>query len=167
VIDFPGDGPLPALSVVDPQKEIAKVASDPKAGRSVRLPATKFPGVYRVDSTETEKLSAAYAVNIPDSESSLEPIDPKRIEDMLEKGRVSIVKDVDSMQRAISKDRVGRELFALLMLLLLIVVSVEGWFASRFYKQAPGDSAGVEGAGSLGGDELSKQNREQQPVSAI
>lgn len=165
VLDFPGEGPLPAFSVVDPQKELAKVASDPKAGRVVRMPTTKFPGIYRVDSTDAEKLTAAYAVNIPDSESSLEPIDPKRIEDMLEKGRVSIIKDLDSMQRAISKDRVGRELFALLMLLLLIIISVEGWFASRFYKPAPGDAAPPTVGQGLA--MLNNQTREQQTASTI
>src|SRR4029079_1664233 len=108
-------------------------ASDPKAGRSARLPTAKFPGVYHADSTDAEKLTAAYAVNIPDIESALDPVDPKRIEEMIEKGRVNVVKDLDSMQRAISKDRVGPELFAPLMLLLLVVVSFEGWFASRFY----------------------------------
>jgi hypothetical protein len=30
------------------------------------------------------------------------------------------------------------------MLLLLIVITAEGWFASRFYKQAPGETAGSE-----------------------
>ena len=143
IIEFPGEGMLPALTVVDPQKEVAKIASDPKAGRTARLPAAKHPGIYRVDSSEAEKLTAAYAVNVPDAESSLDPIEPKRLEEMFEKGRLNVVKDVDSMQRAISKDRVGRELYGLLMLLLLIVVSIEGWFASRFYKRAPGDDQGM------------------------
>jgi hypothetical protein len=144
VLEFPGEGPLPALTVVDPQKEVVKVASDPKAGRSARMPAAKHPGVYHVDTTEAEKLSGVYAANIPDAESSLEQIDPKRIEEMLEKGRVSVIRDLDSMERAVSKDRIGRELFAPLMLLLLIVITAEGWFASRFYKQAPGETAGSE-----------------------
>lgn len=98
-------------------------------------PAILQPGTLPQD--VAAKLAAAYAVNIPDSESSLDPIDPKRVEDMLEKGRISIVKDLDTMQRAVSKDRVGRELFAPIMLLLLIIITVEGWFASRFYKKAP------------------------------
>jgi hypothetical protein len=110
------------------------------------MPAAKHPGVYHVDATEAEKLAAVYAANIPDAESSLEQIDPARIEEMLEKGRVSVVRDLDSMERAVSKDRIGRELFAPLMLLLLIVITVEGWFASRFYKQP----AGAEGPMSRG-----------------
>lgn len=140
-VEFPGDGVLPAMTVVDPQKEVARIASDPKAGRTARLPAAKHPGVYRVDSTEAEKLAAAYAVNIPDAESALETIEPAKLEAMLEKGSFSVVKDLDAMQRAVSTDRVGRELYGLLMLLLLVVVTVEGWFASRFYKPAPGEEA--------------------------
>jgi hypothetical protein len=141
VIEFPGDGVLPTLAVVDPQKEVFKVASDPKAGRAARLPIAKHPGIYHVDSTEEPKLAAIYAVNVPGAESAMDPVDANRIEDLFEKGRVSVVKDLDSMERAVSKDRVGRELFGFIMLLLLVVVSVEGWVASRFYKPAPGEAS--------------------------
>jgi hypothetical protein len=166
VLEFPGEGPLPAMTVVV-QKEVIRIASDPKAGRAARMPSAKQPGLYRVDSTDAEKLSAAYAVNIPDTESVLTPIEPKRIEELLEKDRIAVVRDLDSMQRAVSKDRVGRELFALLMLLLLIIISVEGWFASRFYKPAPASVAGIGGktpASDAGAEAAVRQLGGDRPV---
>jgi hypothetical protein len=164
VLEFPGEGPLPNLSVVDPQKEIVKVASDPKAGRSARMPVAKHPGVYQVDSNESEKLSAVYAANVPDAESSLEQIEPARIEGLFEKGRVSIVRDLDSMERAVSKDRIGRELFAPLMLLLLIVITFEGWFASRFYKQPATQEGPVAKSEESA---LKTLNREREPAGTL
>ena len=164
MLEFPGEGPLPSVAVVDPQKEVVKVASDPKAGRGMRMPTAKHPGVYQVDSTEAEKLSALYAANIPDAESSLQQIEPTRIEEMLEKGRVSIVRDLDSMERAVSKDRIGRELFAPLMLLLLIVITAEGWFASRFYKQPAGQEGPVTRSEESA---ISTQSRERETAGTL
>jgi hypothetical protein len=137
ILDMPGDNPPTQLMIVDPKKEAQKVNLDGPAKRQIRLPTPKWPGNYNVESVDDRKFSSGFSANIPDSESTLDQADPTKIAGLLEKGKLTVAKDLKSLERAVSKDRVGMDLFAYVMVLLLIVISVESWLANRFYKPVP------------------------------
>ena len=124
------------------QNEILHRQVEIPAKGAVRFPAAKLAGNYQATAADgPQDFKTGYSANIPESESVLDPLDGERLREALGKDRTSVVATLDEIQRAASDDRVGRELFPILALLVLVAISVETWVANRFYEAAPPPAA--------------------------
>ena len=55
--------------------------------------------------------------------------------------------DLEELQRRVGDMRIGREVFPMVLLLLLIVFCCEHLVANRFYEADPGTTGTAEGVG--------------------
>ncbi|HVJ79622.1 MAG TPA: BatA domain-containing protein [Planctomycetia bacterium] len=137
--------PPDSVTMTDPKKETQNVTVEDSASGVLRLPLAKWPGNYALDSADKRRpWKSAISANVPDAESALEPADPEKLKTLLGNDRVAVAKDIDALERNVAKDRVGMDLFPLLILLTLIAVSVEGVISNRFYKRL--EPAGTKAA---------------------
>jgi hypothetical protein len=94
-------------------------------------------GNYRVEASQGEQTySTGFSVNIPERESALGPIPNEQVLAYLGDELTAIARSPAELERVEGKARVGRELFAWIMLLFAAVVCAEGVLANRFYRAA-------------------------------
>jgi hypothetical protein len=95
-------------------------------------------GNYRVMSAAAEvPFERGFTVNAPASESNLSRLTADQLDALLGKGRYSVARDIDKLQRNVAVGRLGREGFPLLMLALIAVFALEHFVANRFYDAEP------------------------------
>jgi hypothetical protein len=78
-----------------------------------------------------------FSVNPPRSESALTTLDRKDLDALFGGGKEAyhLADDPESLRKVITVGRLGRELFPLIMLLILLVVTVENALANTFYRE--------------------------------
>lgn len=122
-------------AITDGTGNVERLTADPGA-TLLAVPAPKRLGNYELSSVDAEKpRKSAFSVNEPSSESILTPIPQEKLADLFGNDRFSLASDPSQLDRVMGEGRVGRELFGTLMLLVLVIVSVEGWLANRFYRE--------------------------------
>ena len=132
--------PFTLYAVTKPGKEIERITIDPRE-TALRVPNANQPGQYRVDASQNDRTFAAgFSVNIPASESELEPIDAKEISTLFGKNPVTIVRDPAELQRVEGTARIGRELFPWIVLLVATALFGEAFLANRFYRPEKQDA---------------------------
>lgn len=101
----------------------------------VPIPSAVMAGNYRVEASQSEQTySAGFSVNIPEQESALGPIPNEQVLAYLGDDWTAIARSPTELEHVEGKARVGRELFAWIMLLFVAVVCAEGVLANRFYR---------------------------------
>lgn len=96
-------------------------------------------GNYRVLSAAKETaFERGFTVNAPPSESNLSRLSADQLDALLGKGRYTVARDIDKLQRNVAVGRLGREGFPLVMLALIVIFALEHFVANRFYdNEAP------------------------------
>lgn len=112
----------------------------PLSGAGLLIPAPPLVGQWKVTGTkrdaETETLG--FSVNAPKAESQLGVLgEPELVGLFGSKEAYALVDDPEKIENVIDTVRIGRELFPLLMALILLVVTLEGLLANTFYKDRP------------------------------
>ncbi len=100
---------------------------------SVRF--TETPGHYDLKGKRGDMVHRGFSVNIPEELTDLKRIDPETLNIHFGRGRLQRLRDVRQIERAQGQQRLGREFYSLLMLLLVVLVAVEYAFANRFYRR--------------------------------
>ena len=91
-------------------------------------------------STAESKFEASFSINPPSSESDFTRLRPIDLDNYFGAERYSLVSNLSELQRTVSSDRQGVEVFPLVLGLALILFCLELIVASRFYEtdQSPG-----------------------------
>ena len=93
-------------------------------------------GNYLVIGADADsKFESGFSVNADPRESNLNRLPESELESMLGgKERFSIARDIGSLQKKVHTGRVGREVFPMLLGLLLFIFVAEHLVANRFYE---------------------------------
>jgi hypothetical protein len=111
------------------------VSADPRQQR-LTIAATEQPGNYRVQAGGTSAgVHLGFSVNLAPQQTELDRVDEDHLNEVFGPFRFRTGRSIAELHREISADRVGRELFAPLMLLLGAALAAEFWVANRFYRE--------------------------------
>jgi hypothetical protein len=112
---------------------------EPVAGTALVIPAPPQVGQWTVTASGPNAKAPAtlgFSVNPPRGESQLTLLETKDLEALFGgKDNYSLIDNSENMNREVGMRRVGRELFPLLVLLILLVVTAENILANTFYRE--------------------------------
>ncbi len=137
-----------AVLNIDPEKRFSTVLVSTPSGQSLRLSpnqenalviaATETPGNYRVRAGgDADGVNRGFSVNLSPAATELERVDEARLKEIFGEHAFRLARNKEQIDRHISLDRVGRELYPLLLALLAICLGLEHVLSNRFYRQAP------------------------------
>jgi hypothetical protein len=109
----------------------------PAEESSLLLTDAVDPGHYRVKPFESPStFEAAFSVNFRDQESDLIRIPDETLHQIFGTERITIVHDINELQRAVRVARLGVEVFPVLAGLLIFLFCAEHLMANFFYDEA-------------------------------
>lgn len=135
-----------AVLYLSPQEQVSSYVLDIPGASPVRqtltpgqtglsVASTEALGNYRVRAGgQGGQLDRGFSVNCETSISELARVEYATIVDALGKDRVQIARSQEEIEVRVGQGRVGRELFPMLMVLLVIALGVETLLANRFYR---------------------------------
>ena len=85
-------------------------------------------------SGENTSYAAGFSINLSAAERDLSRLSDDELDALFGKGRYSISRNLDQLERNVGETRVGREVVPLLLLLVLIIFCGEHLVANRFYE---------------------------------
>jgi hypothetical protein len=109
------------------------------AGSStIRISETDQLGAYDVMSADPQSsFASGFSVNVSAAESDLRRLHNDDLEQMFGEKRVSLARDMATLQRHVATGRLGEEVYPLLLLLALIAFCGEHFVANWFYHEEP------------------------------
>jgi hypothetical protein len=124
----------PHYVLVTPNELRLSVSAD-LSNRLLAITATEQPGNYRVQAGGTEgHVDLGFSVNLRPEQTELARVSPEEMTDIFG-FPPQFARSEDELDRNVSAARVGRELFAPVILLLVVVLAAEHLLANRFYKE--------------------------------
>lgn len=91
-------------------------------------------GNYRVLAADVASpFQRGFSVNPPESESRLDRLIDSDLEKLLGKDRFTVARNIDTLTRSVHTGRLGREVYPLVVLLLIAIFATEHFVANRFY----------------------------------
>lgn len=128
--------------LVPPDGREFRRTADPNQS-SLLVTGTDQLGHYRIRGGSTSAgFQKGFSVNPSPEESTLTPVAPEELERLFGPDRLHVVSNAAGLERAVGEARVGREVFPLLVLLVVVMLAAEQWLANRFYRSAPDAPAG-------------------------
>jgi len=118
-----------------PGNEAYRAQVDGDARLISLMPAGR-PGNYQMRSSENAADFRGFSANLPRDQSDLSRIEPGILKEVFGKHPHQVARNRSEIERAQSKERIGREVFPILMVLLAIVLAGEFVLATRFYREA-------------------------------
>jgi len=103
-------------------------------------------GQWTISATKPdgEKAQMGYSVNAPASEMTYQAIGTKEFDALFGKDQYKLAVDTESLQREVTLQRVGVEIFPWLMLFILLLITLENLLANRFHREGnPQGTLGV------------------------
>ncbi|MCK5113253.1 MAG: BatA and WFA domain-containing protein [Phycisphaerae bacterium] len=98
------------------------------------------PGGYRVDFADAPADSSyAFSTNVPESQSDLQKTPKRQVTGKFPRGRVSVITSLEDRETQIIAASQKLELLPIILVVLLVLLTVESFFANRFYKQPAAD----------------------------
>jgi hypothetical protein len=125
-------------TVQGPDRKAGDRLSPPATGDSLVIVAPQQIGHWTVrpspDDTTGDVIG--FSVNVPLSETQFVPLETGDLSSLFGgKDRYALADSPESLEKAVSVARVGRELFPWMMLLILLIVTLENYLANRFYRE--------------------------------
>lgn len=96
---------------------------------------TELPGAYRLKGFRQQPIVRGFAVNLPESASQLERLDPAALDELLGAGRYHYARNRDEIVLGVGEARLGREFYPFLLPLLALILALEHLLANRFYRR--------------------------------
>ena len=135
--------PVTEFSVVAPDGSQRPGRS--RNGRVLSVAVTGALGHYRVRGRgDAEPYRAGFSLNLGTAERDLRRLSGDDFDQLLGSGRYQLARDLDELERRVGDLRIGREVFPMILLLLLVVFCLEHLVANRFYEadQSPAVQGG-------------------------
>lgn len=131
---FPSDQVLPPQWLVRTPDE-RQQALDSESSTRLIIPATiaNQPGIYLVQPKADPAAMIPLGVRVRDAESNLERMSKENIEQVFGTDRVLVHRELETLERAVLSGRIGQEVYALVLLLLVIGFVTEHLLANWFY----------------------------------
>jgi hypothetical protein len=98
--------------------------------------ATELPGNYRVKAGGESGFDRGFSVNLPLSATLLDRITEPELKELFGDFPFRLARERDQIEREVSTNRVGHELFSLLIALVAVLLGLEHVLANRFYRQS-------------------------------
>ena len=140
--------------VQDPEKKSERL-SPPSGAESLLISSPQQLGNWSVKASGTDGSAdlAGFSVNPPIQETQFVPLETDDLNRLFKgKDRYALADDPSKLDKVVKGIRVGRELFPWIMMLILIIVTLEGLLANRFYREtgqpAPGEIEVVKRMGT-------------------
>ncbi len=105
------------------------------ANRLAYVPANRLGGSTLTFIVNDEILQRGYSINVPPAESDLTRVEESEIFEKFPPGRVEIIRQAGERTSTGDPQRLDLDLLPIVLLLLLVLLTVESWFANRFYKR--------------------------------
>jgi len=118
------------------------VVVDP-GGRSVTV-VGEAPGSYRARFTRGDlQADRGFSVNVSPAESDMRPVAGDKLGAMFPSGSLVVARDVESARQARQGEELALDLTIPLLLMLVVLMTGESFFANRFYRRSalPNDPA--------------------------
>ena len=126
------------ITVIDPygEKTELRVNVENHLGE-VYFSKTKYPGLYRVSSPNKSAVLTPdiFAINLPDDESNLTPIEHNELQKLLAEWRVEFIDEISHFDSSLGKSRKGIGLWSWLLVLAILALLVETIFANNIIKR--------------------------------
>jgi len=110
------------------------MSADPTAN-ALTITSTASVGNYRIQSAGQR--DRGFSVNLAPSQTDLARLGRDELEELLAPLEFRLARNRSQIERDVNVDRVGRELFGPLILLVVLVLAAEHVVATRFYRDAP------------------------------
>ena len=102
---------------------------------AINIRFTEFPGNYRLKGNRGGVVLRGFSTNLPVEATRLERAPPEILEEAFGEGGYQPLREREQIERAQGRQRGGREVYPLLVMLLTVVLGLEHLLANRFYKQ--------------------------------
>jgi hypothetical protein len=96
---------------------------------------TESPGAYRLKGNRGGVVLRGFSANLPAEMTRLDRAPPEVLDEAFGSGRYQSVREREQIERAQGRQRGGREVYPLLVMLLALVLGLEHVLANRFYRQ--------------------------------
>ncbi len=103
---------------------------------AIRYRFTDLPGHYRLKGQLNGPALRGFSTSLDPSATDLTRLEPDRLDTFFGVDRYQIVQQKEEIKRQQGTNRRGKELYPLLMLMLLIAMSVENLIANQFYRSS-------------------------------
>ena len=123
----------PTYQVVTPRDQFLQAPN--AQGDAIIVTATESPGNYRVTAGGEAGFDAGFSVNLPLSATQLDRITEPQLKELFGDFKFRLWHEREQIEREVSTNRVGHELFPLLIALVAVLLGLEHVLANRFYRQ--------------------------------
>lgn len=100
---------------------------------SVTIRDTRRAGNYRLRGRRGVNVIQGVAANYELHQTKLDPLDPAQLDEIFGETNYQLVRENEGIERAQGRNRVGREFYPVLMVMLAFVLTLEQLLANRFY----------------------------------
>jgi hypothetical protein len=127
-----------SYTVKAPESKTTDTLGEPVSG-SLVIPGAPQIGQWMVSAAgpNNARKAIGFSVNVPRTETNLTPMEEKDFDSLFGKGKdhYSLANNPSELEHAVKERRVGREIFAWLMALILALMTAENFLANRFYRE--------------------------------
>ncbi|MBN1909891.1 MAG: BatA and WFA domain-containing protein [Pirellulales bacterium] len=124
----------PSYQLTAPSDVRFPLAPDTRRG-TVTVTSTDAVGNYRIEAGGELGVQRGFSVNLTMSQTELTRATPEELEALFGPIAHRIARSRSEIERDVNLGRVGRELYPLLILLVVLILSGEHWVANRFYRE--------------------------------
>ena len=122
--------------VTSPDDIQFSVSADPKEN-FLTVSSTDSPGNYRIRAGgRTSGVDTGFSVNLAARQTELRRIDRKKLDELFGTLKYRIAENQKEIERDVNIGRVGRELFPLLIFIVVLLLGAECLLSNRFYREA-------------------------------
>lgn len=124
-------------AVQGPDKKTTDRLSPLVSTPSLVIQAPQVLGQWTVTATGggLQPQTLGFSINPPVNETEVVALEPRDLDALFGAKKYHLADDPESLKQVVQVGRVGRELFPLIMLLILALVTAENFLANRFYRE--------------------------------
>jgi hypothetical protein len=108
-------------------------------------------GHYDLASSGSDPGLAGFSVNMPADESDFTRLTPDQLDELLGKDHYQVARDITELKANINIADIGKEVFPVVMLLLIVAFCGEHLVANRFYEADSESPGGVSETPAISG----------------
>ncbi len=124
----------PTYQVVTPRDQFLQAPNTQAS--AIIVTATDSPGNYRVKAGGEAGFDRGFSVNLPLSATLLDRITEPELKELFGDFKFRLAREREQIEREVSTNRVGHELFPLLIAIVAVMLGLEHVLANRFYRNS-------------------------------
>ncbi|MFO0891852.1 MAG: BatA domain-containing protein [Isosphaeraceae bacterium] len=135
---LPPGGRSQTFLLTGPDTKTTQAVAPSASSDTLEIIAPQILGQWAVAPRDAapQPVRLGFSLNPPGVESQLTPLQPAELDRLFGKDSYALAEDAKSLQEKVTEQKIGRELFPYLMMLILLVVTLENFLANTFYKES-------------------------------